>query len=922
MGGPGEFASQAPGVYSAETIDSGEFIHEYRGEIEGVTGEVRLLTLATDVTDEGVHDAFTRVAGQWHNPSTHPNIVSVHDRGTTPRPWLAVADPDGQPLDVIQPNLSIPDVRAVIEDVAEALRNANLYNTTHLDLTPQNVWVVNTDTGRSARVDDWGLERACRVAGGETPLTPYTAPELLDDPTGGTEQTDVYGLGAVAYYALTGQPPVTGTGNLETAIRDGDVMPPSEYADVPAGADDVIQTALARRPVDRQPSTYAFRTAIRNALPAETAAATAPEPDAGTQDGEDTAPTTAQPSGPDDETDTQDGPSVSRRGLLGFGILGVGTIGGVGYYLTSRGRDESPPTSTDTNRTTPSSPTPTTAPDTTDETPTETEHAHESSSPLASEATIDMDTTVGEEQIYAPNVVSIEPGGTVTWEATSGVHSATAYHPQNGKPQRIPSGAEPFDSGLLDEGESFSHTFETEGVYNYYSLPHENTGMVGTIIVGDPDTMEEPGMSDPEDELPQEARNELSALQNIVETELQLPMASQVAMRTTASDSVFTPELASIRRGGAVRWTDQSGVHSATAYHPDNGESLRAPERADGWNSGLLQEGETFQVNLVNPGVYDYYSQPHEADGMVGSIVVGLPRSLDDQPGLARPHDTLPDGAAEKLPPLNEQAREFVESNRQLTAEGGDGSELPDPNQATTDWLSDVGNYESFEDRTGQDSVTIDVGAEANAGAFGFGPPAVYVETGTTVTWEWTGQGGQHNVVNNGGSFESSLQASGSFEHTFEEAGQFQYFCQPHQSLGMKGAIIVTDGDGGVATETPGDSGDTPAEIQNWLSDVSNYDAVRDLTGQGSVTIGVGAQGNNGNFAFGPPAVRIDAGTTVTWEWTGKGGSHNVVDDSGSFESSLQASGSFEHTFDSPGTFKYFCQPHRALGMKGAIIVE
>jgi halocyanin-like protein len=117
--------------------------------------------------------------------------------------------------------------------------------------------------------------------------------------------------------------------------------------------------------------------------------------------------------------------------------------------------------------------------------------------------------------------------------------------------------------------------------------------------------------------------------------------------------------------------------------------------------------------------------------------------------------------------------------------------------QASFDgWMSDVGNYDEVADETGSDEVTVTVGAEANGGNFGFGPAAVQVDPGTTVVWEWNGEGGQHNVVaEEGGDFESELSAEAgfTFERTFEEATVAKYFCQPHRALGMKGVVVVGD---------------------------------------------------------------------------------------------------------------------------------
>ena len=100
-----------------------------------------------------------------------------------------------------------------------------------------------------------------------------------------------------------------------------------------------------------------------------------------------------------------------------------------------------------------------------------------------------------------------------------------------------------------------------------------------------------------------------------------------------------------------------------------------------------------------------------------------------------------------------------------------------------------------YQDARGQEQVTVDVGAAGNGGNFAFSPAGLWIDPGTTIVWEWTGEGGQHNVVDEDGAFESELTAEQgfSFEHTFDEGGISTYFCQPHKSLEMKGAIAVGD---------------------------------------------------------------------------------------------------------------------------------
>jgi halocyanin-like protein len=143
--------------------------------------------------------------------------------------------------------------------------------------------------------------------------------------------------------------------------------------------------------------------------------------------------------------------------------------------------------------------------------------------------------------------------------------------------------------------------------------------------------------------------------------------------------------------------------------------------------------------------------------------------------------------------------------------EGGGGGEGGEPDFGG--YLDDVGNFGgSVEDATGQDQATVEVGAEGNGGNLAFGPAAVHVDPGTTVVWEWTGEGGSHNVVSEDGAFESDLVGEGgfTFEHTFEEDGIYNYFCQPHKSVGMKGSVVVgTD----FPTKGGGGGGAGPADL-------------------------------------------------------------------------------------------------------------
>lgn len=116
----------------------------------------------------------------------------------------------------------------------------------------------------------------------------------------------------------------------------------------------------------------------------------------------------------------------------------------------------------------------------------------------------------------------------------------------------------------------------------------------------------------------------------------------------------------------------------------------------------------------------------------------------------------------------------------------------------------------------------------------------------------------------------------------------------------------------------------TEPDYKGWLDGVSNYDRTIDLRGHNQVTIKVGAEGNTGSFAFSPAAVAISPDTNVVWEWTGNGGGHDVVSEAALFKSGplvSDAGRTYEHAFEEPGVFKYYCTPHRNMGMRGVVFV-
>jgi plastocyanin len=84
----------------------------------------------------------------------------------------------------------------------------------------------------------------------------------------------------------------------------------------------------------------------------------------------------------------------------------------------------------------------------------------------------------------------------------------------------------------------------------------------------------------------------------------------------------------------------------------------------------------------------------------------------------------------------------------------------------------------------------VTVGMEDNF----FDKADITIEPGTTVTWVQRGQYG-HTTTSYDGLWDSGLiegGTEGTYSYTFEEPGTYEYFCRPHEEVGMVGTVTVS----------------------------------------------------------------------------------------------------------------------------------
>lgn len=120
---------------------------------------------------------------------------------------------------------------------------------------------------------------------------------------------------------------------------------------------------------------------------------------------------------------------------------------------------------------------------------------------------------------FDPIGILIKPGQAIRWTNLNpgNSHTTTAYSPANfDRPLRMPKAAKSWNSDYLLPNESFSVTLTEQGVYDYFCIPHEHAGMVGRIIVGEPEPHGWTELAGADDDLPEEALKAFPTVEDIM----------------------------------------------------------------------------------------------------------------------------------------------------------------------------------------------------------------------------------------------------------------------------------------------------------------------------------------------------------------------------------------------------------------------
>ena len=258
-----------------ELVGSGGMSSVYRAHDSLLERHVALKVMHEQLLAEGDHVQRFRREARLAAQLSHPNIVTVIDRGEQEgRQFIVFEYVEGENLKaLVERDAPLPE-RDAIElalQVADGLAFAHAHGLVHRDVKPQNVLL--TEDGR-AKVTDFGIARSIDVHRGLTQTgtvmgtSDYISPEQA---RGGPVDacSDIYSLGAVLYELLTGDVPFPGDNFVSVAMRHINEPPPSvreRRPEVSPRVDAAIRKAMAKDPDDRFPSMEAFAAELRACL--------------------------------------------------------------------------------------------------------------------------------------------------------------------------------------------------------------------------------------------------------------------------------------------------------------------------------------------------------------------------------------------------------------------------------------------------------------------------------------------------------------------------------------------------------------------------------------------------------------------------------------------------------------------------------
>jgi serine/threonine protein kinase len=268
-----QLAAELPPQYELfEKIGEGGmgFIFKARNRYTHALYAIKVLRSEFD-SDQKALDRFMFEA-KAASSLQHPRICCVHDFGLTASgiPYLVMDWIEGISLGrkvTRDKQMSVPEAMEIFQQTAAALMHSHSSKVVHRDLKPENIMLSRSDRGQTdVHLLDFGIAKMLSdedvmISGGltrsgtvvGTPL--YMSPEQARG-TGVDRRSDIYSLGCVMYFTLTGAPPFVGKTVIDTITMHLNMPPPEmdPALKIPADLKMIILKALEKSPADRYQS--------------------------------------------------------------------------------------------------------------------------------------------------------------------------------------------------------------------------------------------------------------------------------------------------------------------------------------------------------------------------------------------------------------------------------------------------------------------------------------------------------------------------------------------------------------------------------------------------------------------------------------------------------------------------------------------
>jgi eukaryotic-like serine/threonine-protein kinase len=251
----------------------------YRARHSLLRRPVAIKLLSPEMTNESTAARFEHEV-QMTSQLTHPNTVAIYDYGRTPEGlfYYAMEYLNGINLDrLVREFGPQPEGRVIhiLRQVCGSLAEAHRIGLIHRDIKPANI--VLTRRGGVCdlvKVLDFGLVKAVNLgprglAANAVVGTPhFMSPEAVDHPESVDPRSDLYSVGAVGYWLLTGKTLFEGE-DVEALLKQQvSATPPSPSLrrgqPLSADLEQLVLRCLAKRPVDRPQSAEALGAALAN----------------------------------------------------------------------------------------------------------------------------------------------------------------------------------------------------------------------------------------------------------------------------------------------------------------------------------------------------------------------------------------------------------------------------------------------------------------------------------------------------------------------------------------------------------------------------------------------------------------------------------------------------------------------------------